>query len=203
MPSLRPSYLPLFTALLIAVLLATLASRYGWEREGLTALLRFSARMSFTLFVLWLALPPLARLAPGRFGSLATQVPQLLVSFAVAHSIHLLVIAQAARHGYFAELAGRDLYVTVIGGGLAYAFLLAMAFTAYGAPAFLRGRPCVVLHRGGAVYILLVFTNSYVGRLREGEAFAAVALVALAVAVLLRFAAWRRDAAMNARAARA
>jgi len=181
------SYLVLGTALAISVILAMLAALYGTDRDGLTLLLRVSARMSFAMFLLWLALPALGTLLPERLPAATPAEPHLLMAFAVAHTIHVGVIVFATFQGYFAQITESALLKFVLGGGSAYLMIVLMGLTALRAPS----RPRAILRSVGAIYVGLVFLNSYVGRVREGDMLNLLGVVALAAAATMRIAAWR------------
>lgn len=199
MPTQR-SYLVLWTALVIAATLAALAVIHGFDREGLTLLLRASARMSFAMFILWLSLPALAVLTPPRMTSVPPAEPHLLMSFAVAHTIHVAVIFFSAFQGYFAQITERELLTVVIGGGSAYLMIVLMGVTALRPPARWR----TILRGVGTTYVWLVFMNSYVTRVREGSALNVLGIAALVIAAALQLAAWRaRRAELSARTASA
>jgi hypothetical protein len=199
MAPIRRSYLPVFTSLMILVMLAILTEQHGTKREGLTLLLRFSARMSFLLFVLWLSLPAVARLSARLPGLLAAE-PHLLISFALAHTIHVAVIFYAASQGFFAQITERELLVTGGGGGGAYLMIVLMGLTALRS----ASRARAILRGVGTIYVWLVFLNSYVSRLREGDSFGGAGIAALFIAAALALAAWRvRRQAPNARTASA
>jgi hypothetical protein len=188
------SYLVLGTALAISVILAVLAALYGTDRDGLTLLLRASARMSFAMFLLWLALPALGILRPGRLPEAAAAEPHLLMAFAVAHTIHVGVIVFATFQGYFAQITEDALLKFVIGGGSAYLMIVLMGLTALRAPS----RPRALLRSVGGIYVGLVFLNSYVGRVREGDMLNLIGVAALVLAAAIRLAAWRAQRAGTA-----
>ena len=182
MPAHR-SYLVLWITLGVSVTLATLAGVYGIGGDGLTLLLRISARMSFILFLLWLVVPSMQRLNSRTFSG----EPHLLMSFAVAHTIHVGVIFFAAFQGYFAQITEGELLKFLFGGGMAYAMIVLMGATAFAPPS----RPRALLRTGGGIYVGLVFLNSYLGRVREGEMLSGLGVAGILVAAAINLAAWR------------
>lgn len=189
----RRFYLVLWISLAIAATLVALVAIHGTGGEALTLLLRVSARMSFIIFIVWLTLPSFSRINTGRE---MDAEPYLLISFTVAHTIHLGVIAFALFQGYFAQITEGELLRFVFGGGTAYLMMVLMGLTALRKPSRARA----ALRVAGSIYVGLVFLNSYINRFLEGELMNALGIVALAVAAALCLAAWRaRRSALKAR----
>ena len=111
------------------------------------------------------------------------------VSFAVSHAVHLSAIVWLA---VFAadrfEVAG----ATLIGGGLGFVFVAAMAVTSFDrTAAWLGPRPWKLLHTVGGYYLWFIFVFTYLGNL--GRSVWLGAPLALLLAVLaLRIAARAR-----------
>jgi DMSO/TMAO reductase YedYZ heme-binding membrane subunit len=157
---------------------------------------RYTARISFPLFLLAWTASSLARLAPsdsprallrGRRG--------LGLGFAAAHTIHL-----AALSTYFNVSGARPNLVTVLGGGLTYLFIFAMAATSNDAAQKRLGRNWTRLHTVGGYLIWLIFAQSYAGRVASGKTFFVPQLILVIGALALRIAAASRKRERNERA---
>ena len=87
--------------------------------------------------------------------------------------------------------------VSLIGGGLGYALILAMALTSTDAAQRAMGRWWKRLHRVGIWYVFLIFAQSYAGRLAKfGEHVpeGAYGLIVLLTALALRLVPRRQPA---------
>jgi DMSO/TMAO reductase YedYZ heme-binding membrane subunit len=86
------------------------------------------------------------------------------LGFALAHSVHLaalVVIALAFPHPFVDELN----VVTLLGGGLVYVFIFAMAATSNDRSVrHLGEKRWRLLHTAGSWYIWLIFAQSYLPR---------------------------------------
>jgi methionine sulfoxide reductase heme-binding subunit len=176
---------------------AWMASAGGWTHEGALAGARITARWSFAWFLVAWSASALARLWPGGWRSVLLRRRRAVgLAFAANHGIHLIFIVLAV--GVFHE--PRALPV-LIGGGLTYVFIAAMAATSNGWGLRMLGpKGWKVLHTTGGLMILTVFTNSYVGRLTSKPELAipALSLIGLAVGLKLAAAAKRRLSAQAA-----
>lgn len=181
----------MLTGVLAAALLATLAAAGGGE-DGARAVLRVSARTSVSLFVLAFAASSLhwwLRRDWTRW--LLRNRRYVGVSFAVSHLYHLItlgVIALAFPHPFLDRLG----LVTLIGGGLAYLFIAAMAATSFDrAVRWLGARRWKLLHTVGGYYVWIIFAQSYLPRAAR-DAWLAPFFAALVAALVLRLIrAWR------------
>jgi DMSO/TMAO reductase YedYZ heme-binding membrane subunit len=110
-------------------------------------------------------------------------------ALAASHTVHLLAIAVVARlDPTFTRSAG-----TLIGGGLAYALLYAMAATSSdSAVARLGRRRWKALHTTGMYYLWLLFVLSYLPRALIESRWYWLPAGALLAALALRAAAARR-----------
>jgi DMSO/TMAO reductase YedYZ heme-binding membrane subunit len=149
---------------------------------------RYTARVGFPLLIVAYIARPLHQLAPSGFskGALARR-RWIGLGFAISHTIHLVALATALR------LAGQAPDpVTVIGGGLAYVLLYAMAFTSTDRARRAMGKWWKRLHRFGIHYLWFIFAQSYLGRVFDpgtrgiGVMFGSIALAAAGI----RLAAW-------------
>jgi len=186
---------PPLLAVLVAGCAGTLAAAWalgpGGE-AGVRLLIRASARLSVSLFVLAFV----ARAARGLWPVPATawllrNRRYVGLAFAAAHGLHLAAIAILAR-GWLASVGPAARLGTLIGGGLAYLLILAMAATSNDrAVAALGPRRWKVLHGVGAHYLWVLFTLAHARRipLHPGYAVSTAVLLGalgLRLAVALR-----------------
>lgn len=186
----------LFLAVLAAeaALLAFCFSLWGTGEDGLLHLTRYTARLAFLIFLLTFATSALAALAPSDATRWLRRNRRYLgLSFALAHFIHL-----AALTGFSIAIGEMPGLVTLVGGGLAYAFILLMALSSNDAAVRALGpKNWRRLHLTGSWYIWLIFMNSYVGRILSETPpeprwiFVVLAILGLGV-LILRVAAWEK-----------
>ena len=104
------------------------------------------------------------------------------------HLLALIVLGLAFPTPFVDDLNA----VTLVGGGLAYAFVLAMAATSNDASVRRLGaRRWRALHAVGGWYVWLIFTQSYAPRAAADPAYAPFAALLVGVAGL-RLARWQR-----------
>lgn len=177
----------------IAAAIAALAVGFVWgqtPQEQWQLAARYTARVGFPLLILAYIARPLHQLAPSGFTRWALVRRRWIgLGFACSHTIHLGALIMANR------LAGETPpAITLIGGGLAYLLLYAMAFTSTDAAQRRLGKWWKRLHRFGIHYLWLIFAQSYLGRAFDpekmwvGVIFGTIAFAAAGV----RFAAWLR-----------
>lgn len=184
------SSVPVFCA--AAAIGATLVALHGYsmgsapdERWLLAA--RYTARLSFPIFVLVFVVSSWNRLAPSRVSRFLVRRRRALgLAFAIAHTVHL-----AALLTYNAVAGKRPGAVTLLVGGGAYLVMFAMVATSNDAAVRRLGRNWLRLHKLGVYWLWFVFTASYGGRTFGGQSeFAPLFGLALA-ALALRIAASR------------
>jgi len=163
----------------------------GWTHEGALMATRLTARLSFPIFLLAWSASALAALFPGGWRTALLRRRRAVgLSFAAAHGVHLgfiLVLGFVFAHKLNP--------VSVYGGGFVYVLIAAMAATSNDASVKVLGAArWRLLHTVGGIGILLVFTNSYVGRLMTKPMLAIPALALIAAAVTLKLAAWLKRA---------
>lgn len=172
-------------------------SEGGWTHDGAMAAARLTARFSFLWFVVAWSASALMRLWPGGWRSqLLYRRRAVGLGFAAAHTVHLaaLLIAVLA----FAEPRA---LTTIVGGGIGYAFMAAMALTSNDAAVRAMGpRNWKLLHATGGYALAAIFAFSYYGRLSDKPWLAVPALVLISGAALLRVAAWIKSRARPAKA---
>jgi sulfoxide reductase heme-binding subunit YedZ len=190
--------------ILIAGAAALLAVAAGVASGGASAedaarlAARYTARVAFPLLVLTYVASSLATLWPGeRTRALLRQRRHWGLGFALAHFVHL-----GALVSFFVVIGERPDLFTMVGGGLAYLFLAAMAVTSTDAARRTLGPWWKRLHVAGMHWLWIVFAFTYLGRLSDPERFVqgAVLLPVAMAALLLRIAAWwkRRNTRMLA-----
>lgn len=149
----------------------------GWSLDGASAATRITARCSFVWFIVAWGIGPLAHLWRGGWRSALLRRRRAIgLGFMAAHFVHL--IALTTYIGYFGHESS---VVAIVGGGLCYVVLFAMALTSHNWwIARLAPKRWKILHVFGGWFAFAVFTNSYVGRLESQPWLAITALVILA-----------------------
>lgn len=175
-------------AALITVYIAVVYGRYGLTEESVRMVVRNTARCSVALFLLAFTASSLQALLRRNWTAWLLRNRRYIgVSFAVSHGFHLLAIitlASAYPEPFFSNRG----WVEFIGGGLAYAVILAMTITSFKPPRqWLGQRRWVALHTVGGYYIWALFANSYLPRALQ-DGFYVPFAAAVAGALLLRLA---------------
>ena len=165
---------------------------HGTGVDGWSAATRWTARWALIPLVLAFAASGLLPRTGGAVRDLLRNRRGLGLAFALAHGVHAVAIVIL-----FVKLGERPANVALVGGGLAYMFILAMAVTSTNAAQRAMGRWWKRLHRVGIWYVFLIFAQSYAGRLAEfdehgPEGLYGVTLLLLALAG--RFAPRRQPA---------
>lgn len=174
----------------IAVALGLLV--FGTGVEGWSAATRWTARWALVPFALVFAARGLLPRSRGRFRALLRNRRGLGLAFALAHGVHAVAIVS-----FFAVSGERPKTLTLLGGGLAYLFILAMALTSTDPAQRAMGRAWKTLHGFGSWYVFLIFAQSYGGRLARMGVHApegAFGLAVLLLALALRLAPRRQPA---------
>jgi DMSO/TMAO reductase YedYZ heme-binding membrane subunit len=186
---------PFFAVLLaVAAIVAGSLAAFDTAPEIWQHITRYTARLSFLIFVIVFASGALAALFPSATTRWLRRNRRYTgLSFALAHFLHLFAII-----ALFVTIEEMPALVSIVGGGLAYVFIAAMAATSNDwsmrklGPK-LWGR----LHLVGAWYVWAIFMNSYVSRLASETPpepkwiFALTATLGFA-ALGLRIAAWMK-----------
>lgn len=173
----------------LAIGLGGMALQGGWTVDGALAGTRLTARWAFPWFIAAFAASSIATLWPGGWRTTLLRRRRAIgLAFAANHGVHLgfiLLTALVFHHPLNP--------VSIVGGGLTYVFIGLMALTSNDASVRIMGRRgWKVLHTVGAWLILLIFTNSYVGRLAEKPWLAIPTLALVAAALLLKIAAFAK-----------
>jgi len=157
----------------------------GPDAVGAQLAARWTARLAFLWFMLaWSASVVQARWPGGwRMGWLRRR-RGLGLAFAAVHGIHLIALAVAM------QLSGRALDLPhLLGGGLAYVFVLAMAATSNDAAVRALGiATWRRLHATGGWVLAAIFALTYMGGLADKPLVSAVALAWLGLVVGLKLA---------------
>lgn len=159
---------PLWLALLIAVtaIIAALSFGHTPAEQALLAA-RWTARAALPVFLIAYLASSLLRIWPSELNkSLVRRRRQWGLGFALAHTIHL--IALAINVLVFGPSREPE---TLVGGGLAYVFILFMALTSNNWSMKKLGKNWKRLHIAGIHYIWLIFAISYASRLGDPEKF--------------------------------
>lgn len=153
----------------------------GTGLEGWHLAARWTARIGFPIFLITYAASSFARLSPAPWSrGLVRDRRWWGLGFAASHTIHLFALIVALR----LDPEPRTL-VSLIPGGIAYAFIFAMALTSNDAAMRALGRNWKRLHTLGIHVIWLIFTLAYAKRIPLSESRAiAVPMTLLALAAL-------------------
>lgn len=170
---------------MLAVLAGFAAGSAQVEQWQLAA--RWTARIGFFLLIITYSASSLLRLVPGDlFKALVRDRRWWGLGFAMSHTVHLVALVT------FLVMSGQGRPVLVLlGGGLGYALLYAMAFTSNDSARRAMGRNWKRLHTLGIHWLWAVFVFSYAGRVAAGVEmpYAALALAIAIGALGLRIAA--------------
>jgi methionine sulfoxide reductase heme-binding subunit len=179
--------------LLLLALFAVIFAVAGTAETGIRMFIRASARTSFLLFSCAFLASALYRLWPGPLTSwLRTNRRYVGVSFAVSHTFHLLGLF-ALSHWSAQRFITINVPGVMIGGGIAYFFILLMALTSFDRTArWLGARRWRILHLTGAYIIWAIFALDYVPLAIQKPFYIPFALLAVSIPVL-RFLAWRQS----------
>ena len=188
----RPAFSPpiaiaLATGLALAIATAAYLAHGGWGYEGAAAAARLTARNSFLWFLVAWSASAVARLWPGGWRTaLLRRRRSVGLGFAASHTVHLgalLVAILVFDHG--------TKLVTIVGGGVGYLFVLAMAITSNDASVRRLGpRRWRLLHAAGGYVIAGIFAFSYLGRVKADPWIGVPMMSLIGLAAALRILAW-------------
>ena len=170
------------TASALAVLLAAVALGPGASEDGIRSVVRWTAKIAVVLFCAAFAASSLRVFFRSEWTrQLMRHRRQLGVSFALAHTLHLAALVAlgiAFPSPFLDELNA----VTIVGGGLAYVFMFAMAATSNDGAVRRLGLPrWRLLHTIGGWYIWIIFTQSYLPRALQDPLYAPFGVLLLGV----------------------
>jgi DMSO/TMAO reductase YedYZ heme-binding membrane subunit len=152
-----------WATLAVAAIVAVILAVIGTDEAGLRMAIRATARTSVVFFSLAFAASALRRRWPSAATAwLLRNRRQLGVSFAASHAIHLLAIL--ALCGWtWSGLVARTPTATLVGGGIAYVFIVLMTATSFDTTAaWLGPRRWRRLHAIGAWYNWAIFALNFV-----------------------------------------
>lgn len=172
-----------FGLLLMAALLLYLE---GWNEDGVRMVVRATARTSVTLFLLAFTATALRARWPSPFTRwLRSNRRYVGVGFAVSHYLHLAGLITLGLYFPDPFLAEDVDVVTLVGGGLAYAFITAMTLTSFNTTAaWLGAKRWKLLHTVGGYYIWIIFAQSYFFRALENPNYIPLSLAVFAALAL-------------------
>lgn len=169
--------------------------QHGFVEDSNRQAIRMSARIAVVLFSMAFGASALHRLIRNSFTWWMWMNRRYLgVSFAILHLIHLgfLLMLQQNFHPVF-NMAKT---VSLLGGGLAYVFVILMLFTSF--PKFskcLSPKNWTLLHTVGGYWIWYIFIRSYIKRAMTESAYLPI-VVMLVIVLLIRL--WVRFIAKKA-----
>ncbi len=133
--------------------------------QGWLLAARWTARVGFPIFMLTYAASSLLRLWPNALTKALVRDRRWWgLGFAASHTVHLYALVT------YLTLAGQPpKLVTVLGGGLAYMLLYAMALTSSDAAQQALGKNWKRLHTAGIHWLWAVFVFTYGGRIAASE----------------------------------
>jgi len=167
---------------------------FGFDEASIRINIRWSARISLICFCLAFGASAFNLLFQNDFSKwLIKHRKYLGISFAIIHLVHLLFLILL--HQNFQQIFIVQSAFEIALGGLAYLFLTLMLLTSFERCSKLIARTSWErLHKIGGYWILIVFTNSMVGRVITGKMeYLPFGILVLGL-WLLRFITWRRKA---------
>jgi len=174
------------TFVAMTVLVIAVFAMGGFSETATRLLVRNTAQVAVTFFLFAYAASSLHSIFRSGWTTYLLKNRRYLgVSFALAHAIHFLMLV--VLYVWFPDpFRAYLLPVTVIGGGIAYLFLLLMTVTSFDRTAALIGaRAWSILHQVGGFYIWVLFTQAYIPRAWNDPGYIPLA-AALVLVMLLR-----------------
>jgi len=175
----------------LASMVALILLALGYSEASVRVVARSTAQTSAGLFLAAFTASSLVRYRPAPSTRWLLRNRRYLgVSFAVSHFVHLAALILLGVH--FPEPFVSELnLVTILGGGLAYAFVASMALTSSDrAQAWLGMKRWRGLHVVGSYYIWIIFLQSYLSRAWNEPSYIPVTIL-FGIAPLLRVTAGR------------
>ena len=171
--------------IVLGIIIAGHIAFCGTEEESIRKVIAGTARLSASIFVVAFAASSLNYFMNNNWTrSLVSARPHIGLIFTASHTYHLLslIYLQSAIHPVFTLAKTTSL----LGGGLAYVFILLMAITTF--PTFrqkLTARSWKTLHTLGMYWIWIIFFRSYFKQvLNKEEGY--VLFTLLLIAFILR-----------------
>lgn len=180
-------------AMLLSLMVAGIVGAQDFSVDGIRMAIRATARTSLLLFLPVFAASALIRLQPNDTTRWLRRNRRYLgVSFAASHVLHAMAIVAFAIIDpvLFASMTSMG---TLITGGLAYLFIMAMAATSFDATVrWLGARNWRILHWCGSWYIAISFIVTNAKRIPGMPLYWLGVTLTLAVIVLRLFDWWQR-----------
>jgi methionine sulfoxide reductase heme-binding subunit len=175
----------------IAMAIATMCAALWFATHEVHAVIRWTARTSFTLFALAYVARPATVLWPRpATKGLLRERKWIGDGFAVSQLAHMIAILAAATSP---RAFAATIDAATVVGATSFALVFAMAITSIdGIRKAISKRAWNALHRTGMHLAWLVFTTTYVGRLAEGAVWL-IPVAALIAITAARVAAWFRQ----------
>ena len=176
------------TALALSAIAVAMVPQ-GATNEGLRLASRFTAQASFAIFLLAFSASAMAGISRHpAIQWLAVNRRHVGLGFAWAHFIHLCVFVT-----YHVTSGISPTPATLIGGGLGYVFVAALASTSNNWSQRKLGHNWRRLHRAGVYYLWFIYTFTYFGAITKPDrSLSGIVGMPLCLSVIvLRFAAPR------------
>jgi sulfoxide reductase heme-binding subunit YedZ len=181
-------------SLLLAAMALYFLSVDGWHADGISLVIRATARTSLVLFVLAFTASAMVDLLPSEATRWQRRNRRYLgVSFAVSHFIHLAAIVSLAwlDKTLFWKLTNLG---TIVLAGAAYLFIAAMTATSFDrTAAWLGPRKWRLLHLVGGWYIWISFAVAIGKRVPLDRFYWPMAALIFAAGLVRLAAMWRRN----------
>ena len=181
-----------WNAVALVAMSALVLAAAGTGEDGVRMLIRATARSSALLFLIAFLARPVRQLWRNDATAFAIKNRRYFgVSMAVSHLIHGIAIVWLLTAFPRAYEVGAT---TLVGGGLGFVFIAAMAATSSDAAFKALGRArWQALHRTGVWYLWFVFAFTFIPDPQRGwDALHAIAVAAFAAAPLVRAAAYAK-----------
>lgn len=155
----------------------------GWTKDGILAGTRITARWAFPWFLAGWSASTIAQAWPGGWRAVLLRRRRAIgLAFAANHFVHLGFIVTAV-----AVFDHKAALTTLVGGGVGYLLVAAMALTSNNAAMRWLGiARWKLLHAVGGWYVLFIFTTSYAGRIPTKPLLAIPAVTLIASAIGLK-----------------
>ena len=187
MERLRGWNITILIGLTLIAMVVAILSFGSVSEEAIRLSIRATARTSVVLFLLAFGASSMWRTYPGKWAPWLMENRRYIgVSFATSHLLHLAMLIMLGvfyPHPFLDEVG----LVSIIGGGLAYVFILLMTITSFdNTAAWLGSRRWFLLHSVGGYYIWLIFCQDYIPRAFSHPLYLPFAM-ALVFILALRF----------------
>lgn len=169
---------------LSGILFVSIMFYFGIIEEGLRYNIRWSAKISFTLFCLAFSSQGLHQVVRNSFSWWLRMNRKFLgISFAIIHLIHLLFIIQL--HIQFHPIFETADTLSLLAGGGAYLFVVIMLLTSFDTfSKMISNRTWKWIHTIGGYWIWVVFLSTYYSRVDEPIHW--IFVIILVIVLLLR-----------------